>query len=72
MRGQRNFQAAIPLMGFLDESFWVRMPWGKGRHRPSKSRQFHACFSTVSSEPSRTYICRPYELKRVFFAGWTA
>jgi hypothetical protein len=29
MRGQRNFQPAIPLAGFFDESFRVQVPQGR-------------------------------------------
>jgi hypothetical protein len=49
--GQKNFKRpAIRLMDFFDESFLVRVPWGKGRAPAFETRQFHTRFTTVSSE----------------------
>jgi hypothetical protein len=46
MKGQKNvIQPSIPLMGFFDESFWVRVPWGGAGHRLYEAR---ANFTPVS------------------------
>jgi len=47
-----------PLMGFFDESFSVQVPWGRAGHRPSKLRQFHTPFTTVSSKSPSKFIFR--------------
>lgn len=39
----------IAHIGFLDESFWVRVPRGRAGTGLWKHRQFHTRFSTVSS-----------------------
>jgi len=49
--GQKNFKRLqSSSWTFFDESFWVRVPWGKGRAPAFETRQFHTRFIAVSSE----------------------
>jgi hypothetical protein len=63
-------QPVVPFLDFLDESLWVRVPWGRGRAPVFEVAiiyiRFHGGVKAIRRE---VYICRQEAIERLAFQG---
>jgi hypothetical protein len=71
--GQKNFKRpAIRLMDFFDESFLVRVPRGRARHRPLKHANFTPVLPRCQATPTKftfVIICHRARIEGPAFCG---